>query len=711
MMRWRPSVPMILQTEASECGLACLCMIAAYHGREMTLVRARQQFNISLNGTRATDLIEMGHAVHLQGRAFALDLDEIGQLKLPAVLHLDMNHFAVLERRAGRCYVLNDPATGQQRLTLAQLSKRFTGVALEFEPTPEFRRAREPQRPSLGALTRSLTGLRRVLPELIALSFALQIFALGTPYLFQRVVDDVLSQHQSELLLSLSLGLAFIAVFQATTEAVRRWCIAVVGSRVSYQLVANVMAHLLRLPLGYFEKRHVGDILMRFNSVQALQVALTSTSVAALVDLIVAAATAIVMLAYQADLALIAIGSTTALLTLRLLVLPRQRQLQEAVIQAEGREQTFTIETLRSVQSLRATGTEHARQARWSTVFSRLVNDGLKLSRFNLIMGWVEQTVAGLQHVLVIAIAARAMLEQEADALTLGALFAFIAYKGQYTTHATALVSHVMSFKLLDLHLQRLADILWQAPDVAERAGSQGLACDDDIRTDRLSYSYSSFESPVLQEVSLRVPAGSMVAIIGASGCGKTTLLKLLLGLYRPTSGKVLLGQTPLTPANAPAWRDAVGAVLQEDQLISGTVADNIVFHRDDGDMARVAQAAELAGLHDEIVATPMGYLSLVGDLGTSMSSGQRQRLLIARALYRQPRVLMLDEGTANLDAQTEARLTATIRNLGITRIVVAHRPALIQAADQVFELTASGLVDRTTSRCERPSSGGQGRL
>ena len=710
MIRWRPSVPMILQTEASECGLACLCMIAAYHGREMSLVRARQQFNISLNGTRASDLIEMGHTIRLQGRAFALDLDELVALKLPAVLHLDMNHFAVLVRRTGRHYVLNDPATGQQRLTLAQLSQRFTGVALEFEPTPDFQRAREPKRPSLGALTRSLTGLRRVLPELLALSFALQIFALGTPYLFQRVVDDVISQHQSELLLSLTVGLAFIAAFQATTEAVRRWCIAAVGSRISFQLVANVMAHLLRLPLGYFEKRHVGDILMRFNSVQALQVALTSTSVAALVDLIVAAATATVMLAYQADLALIAIGATTALLVLRLLLLPRQRRLQEAVIQAEGREQTFTIETLRSVQSLRTTGTEHARQMRWSTVFSRLVNDGLKLSRFNLIMGWVEQTV-GLQHVLVIAIAARAMLDQEADALTLGALFAFIAYKAQYTTHATALVSHVMSFKLLDLHLQRLADILWQAPDVTERTSAQVLGCDGDIRADRLCYSYSSFESPVLQEISLRVPAGSMVAIIGASGCGKTTLLKLLLGLYRPTSGNILLGRTPLTPANAPAWRNAVGAVLQEDQLISGTVADNIVFHRDDGDMERVAQAAELAGLHDEISATPMGYLSLVGDLGTSMSSGQRQRLLIARALYRQPRVLMLDEGTANLDPQTEARLTATISSLDITRIVVAHRPALIEAADLVFELSSGGLVATAQRGLQGRSSDQQGQL
>ena len=687
-------MPVILQTEAAECGLAALCMVAAHHGHELNLIRARQRFNISLKGSTVLDITRMAASLGLSSHALTLEVDELNKLQRPAILHWQMNHFVVLSRWTRRGCEIHDPARGRRFVQNAELAEKFTGVAVELTPAPDFQKRKDTERPRIRQLLGSIQGLGRIVGELFALSVALQLMVLAFPYVFQLVVDDVLTHMNEALLIAICAGLAFLTLFQAATGAVRQWCISVVGSRLSFQLISNVMSHLIHLPLPYFEKRHVGDILMRFASVQALQSALTTTVVSALVDTLVVTLTIAVLFLYDGWLAGLVLASAFCILALRLLLFGHQRRLQEDMISREAKEQTFTIETVRTVQSLRTNGGEHSRMARWGSVFSELLNARLKHSRFTIQMDVAEQLIDGIQHIGVIFLAAQSILH--GNGMTVGMLFAFLAYKAQFGNHVRSLVDHVISFKLLDLHLQRLADILWQERDVYLSRQLAAEPVRPRLSVRNLNFSYADRDAAVLKDLSFELPEGSMTAIVGPSGAGKTTLLKLLLGLYWPTSGEIHVGGIPLTRDSAPTWRAQVGVVLQEDQLISGSIADNIAFESEDCDMSRVRVAARTAGIIEEIEAQPMGFLSHVGDLGSSLSSGQKQRLLIARALYRQPGALVLDEGTANLDETNEERLAELIGSLDITRIVVAHRPALVRRADRVLQLDEHGLTDVT---------------
>ncbi len=691
----QPGIPVILQSERAECAIACFCMIAGSHGYELDLISARQRFSASLKGATVADIVGMAYACGMQARALQLEVKELPHLKLPAILHWGMNHFVVLANITRRGYVLHDPAVGRRLVPLRELNDGFTGIAVECSVGPAFR----PQQPSPGLSLRDLfastRGLPRLIAEIFGLSILLQLLALLLPYVFQLVVDDVLVSHDQSLLLAVCAGLAFLGLFETAVTALRQWGIDVAGAHLSRHLSTGLMQHLLRLPLGFFERRNVGDILVRLTSMQALQTAMTTTLAGLLVDGVVVLCTATVMFFYSTTLGWLVTGSLVLLLGVRLALYPMQRRLQDSLLHQQAREQTHSIETLRAMHSIRSANGEGQRLASWSVRFTGMLRAGLGLARFNLQTGMLESTVQALLHVAVIYVAATAVLDNP-QLFTVGMLFAFLAYKNQFTERADSLVGHVLSCRLLDLHLQRVGDILLAEPDLPSMPPQSLPATTTDITVNGLGFRYGAQDPWVFRNVSCTFPTGRLVAIVGASGSGKTTLMKLLLGLYSPVEGEIRIGGHLLDRASAPPWRNRLGVVLQEDQLISGTIADNIALLTGDLDLERVQNAALLAGIHEEICLMPMGYLSLVGDLGSSLSSGQRQRLLIARALYRQPEVLFLDEGTAHLDPAREADLCDVLAGLPITRIVVAHRPALICKADLILSLSSSGLTDIT---------------
>ena len=690
-----PGTPVILQTETAECAVACFCMIAGSHGYDIDLLTARQRFATSLRGATIADLLTMAGSIALQARALQLELDELGDLHLPAILHWELNHFVVLVRVTRRGYVVHDPATGKQVLTRSQMSDGFTGIAVECRRAPEFRRKTHPPRLALRALLQSVQGLPALVGGLFALSIVLQCLTLLLPFVFQLIVDDVLVSHDAALLLAVCGGIAFLGLFETAVTALRQWGIDVAGAQLSRLLTTGLMQHLLRLPLSYFEKRQVGDILTRMASMDALQTAMTTTLAGVLVDSVVVIGTATVMFFYSRLLGWLVLGTLALLLTIRLMLYGLQRRLQDTVLQQQANTQSYVIETLHAVHSVRAVNGEPQRLTGWSARFTAQLRAQLGLARFNLQAGSLESGLAALLHVAVIYIAAGNIL-QNPQAFTVGMLFAFLAYKNQFTERAQSLVEHLLSCRLLDLHLQRIADILLTDPEPVPALAEPGLTLQGDIRLNDVGFRYGPLDAWVMRHLSLTIPAGRMTAIIGPSGSGKTTLMKLLAGLYAPIEGDIRVGRLPIDRSRAQHWRSQLGIVLQEDLLISGTVADNIALLTGEMDLERVQQAATLAGVHDEICLLPMGYLSLVGELGSCLSSGQQQRLLIARALYRQPQVLLLDEGTAHLDAASEARLCEVLARLPITRIVIAHRPALVRCADQVLSLDGGRLIDVT---------------
>lgn len=571
-------------------------------------------------------------------------------------------------------------------MTLSQVSKHFTGVAMELSPTAEFSAQDERLRPHLSLLWSRLVGLKRAIFQTLSLSIVLQLIVLVSPFYLQLVVDGALPRGDYQLLLGLALGFGGLAILRAVSEAVRGWAILVYGNQMSLQMVGNVFRHMSRLPTRYFEKRHVGDIISRMNSTKPIQEALTQSVVSVLIDGVMAALMLAVMFLYSPLLFAIVLLSAVLLITATLIIYPHLRRTQEETIYAKAVENTHVIESIRANTTVKLFGREAEREAAWRNLYTDFINANVEYGKFLVLQKFAETLINGLQIVIVVWAAAVLMMG-DGSAFTLGMLVAFLAYRQYFTDAVSQLLQKGIEFRLLSLHLDRLSDIIFEEREPQRTVIEAAPDIKGHIELKDVSFRYADSDPWVLENRSLDIPAGHMVTLTGKSGGGKTTLMKLMLGLYAPESGKLSIDGQSLSEIGLTNWRSQIGVVMQDDRLLSGTIADNISFFDPEMDMERVQKAAQSAQIHDTIARLPMNYLSVVGDMGSILSGGQKQRLLLARALYQNPKVLFLDEGTANLDTETEKAIVGVIQNLEITRVIVAHRPAFIRASDIVVTI------------------------
>ena len=395
---------------------------------------------------------------------------------------------------------------------------------------------------------------------------------------------------------------------------------------------------------------------------------------------------------YSPMLAFVVLGGLALSVILTFALYPFQRERTAEQIIARAKEQTHLVESVRAATTVKLMGRETEREAAWRNYFAEVTNTGFSIGKYQIGMNAAQTLFAGLVSILVVYLAARMILA--GDGFSVGMLFAFMSYRQTLSDRVLALINQIIAFRYLTLHLERVGDIVHAERDDAESEPLADFEPQGEIELKDLTFSYGAADRNVLESVSLKVNPGECIALTGTSGGGKTTLLKIMLGLYPPNEGEILLDGKRASAQLWRSWRAHVGVVAQDDQLLSGTLADNIAFFDPDLDMARVQEAALLARIHDDIQRMPMQYLSLVGDMGSALSGGQRQRVLLARALYRKPKLLFLDEGTANLDPETEAEIADLIQSLKITRVVVAHRPALIQRADTVYAVGGGGLIE-----------------
>lgn len=676
-------LPMLLQTEAAECGLACLAMVAAYHGLRSDLQTLRRRFTLSLKGATMVDLVRMADALQLNARALRVELDQLDQLVLPCVLHWDLNHFVVLKEVRRGHVVLHDPARGVRRVPLAEVSRRFTGIALELTPRADFRPRSERQVISLRGLFGHVSGLKRSLLQIFALALALEVFVLLSPFFMQWVVDGVLVSADRDLLVTLGIGFGLLVLLQVGTGALRSWAVLHLSSTLNLQWLGNVFAHMMRLPVDWFEKRHTGDVLSRFGAVQHIQQTLTTSFIEAVLDGALVIVTLTMMAIYSPLLSAIALGGVALYAGLRWAFFRPLRDASEEAIVHEARQSTHFLESLRGVAAIKLFNRQEDRQARFMNLVVDAMNADIVKRKLELLFGVLHKLVFGLERVAVIWVGALLVLDQR---FSVGMLFAFFAYKEQFALRFSALVDKAVELKMLRLQAERLADIVLTAPEPREAAPLR-RELPARIELAGLRFAYSDGEPPVIDALDLAIEPGESVAIVGPSGCGKTTLLKLMLGILAPQAGEVRIGGMPLRQLGLPAWRDMIGTVMQDDQLFAGSIADNISFFDARADHDWIEQCARLAAVHDEIEAMPMGYHTLIGDMAVSISGGQKQRILLARALYKRPRFLFLDEATSALDVEREREVNLAIRALEITRVVIAHRPETIAAAGRVVVL------------------------
>ena len=686
---WRRPLPMMLQNEAAECGLACLAMLASFHGHDVDLAGLRRRISTSLKGATLAQLMGVAGQLGFACRPLKLDMDELGQLALPCVLHWDLNHFVVLKRVGKRGVVIHDPARGVRKLPLKAVAEHFTGVALELRQGADFKPVQARQAITLRALAGNVHGLLPALAQILLLALALEVFALAGPFYLQWVLDQVLVSADHDLLTLLGLGFIGIAVFSALITAARSWAVMWLGATLNVQWASNLFSHLMRLPLDWFGKRHVGDVVSRFGSIQTIQRTLTTQFIGSLLDGLMSLVTLAVMALYSVWLTALVVGLFIVYGLIRWAFFNPLRRANEEQIVYVARQESELLESIRGAMPIKLANKQDERLGRYANATVATANRNIGIQRLGIGFALSNQLMFGIGRVAMIWIAATLALEGKVSA---GMLIAFIAYADQFTTRAASLIDKWVDFSMLKLHAERVADIALSAPETLVAAPWSGPVPEASVELCNVSFRYADSEPWILRHCNLRVEPGESVAIVGPSGCGKSTLAKVALGLLTPQEGEFRFGGIDIRKLGLDTYRQWVGAVMQDDQLFAGSIADNISFFDSAADQAQIEAAARLAAIHDDIMAMPMAYQSLVGDMGSSLSGGQKQRVILARAMYRQPRLLVLDEATSHLDMQREQEVGTNVSALSITRLVMAHRPQTFAAAQRVLVVFGEGV-------------------
>lgn len=665
-------------------------MVACFHGLDIDLASLRRVNAPSQRGLTLRNMMAIADSLGLSPRPVKLPLEALDRLHVPAILHWDMDHFVVLERCERGRALIHNPEGWTRWMPLTEVSDHFTGVALELRPSASFQKGERRERLRLSQLWDSLRGMVPVGAQVFALSLLLAIAALAAPYYLQLALDQAYPALDRDLLAVLALGFGAVVILSMLTELLRAHLLLAAGSSIGLGLASNLARRLFRLPVDWFGRRHVGDVLTRFQSVTPVQSFLTQGAIAGLLDGLIAIATLALMLWYSPLLAGVAVVATTLYALVRLLSFPAERAAQEAAIVAGGKEQSALIESLRGMTTIRMFGRELHRHMQWQNKLVDAVNADIRLARIGIWQSSANTVIFGVSNILLIWLAIRMSMD---GGFSVGMVIAFLAYKEQFVGKTAAFINQAIAFRMLNLHLERMGEIALTPEDIAFEGEDRQRPLEGRIELRNVRYRYAPSEPWVLDDVSLSIAAGEHVAITGPSGAGKSTLAALLLGLVQPTEGEVLIDGEPIRQFGLRAYRRQIGAVLQDDTLFAGSLIDNIAFADDQADPERALVAASAAAIHADILAMPMQYNTLVGDMGSALSGGQRQRILLARALYRLPRVLIVDEATSHLDVSTEAAINASIASLGITRIVIAHRQDTIDNADRVIRLDRGRIV------------------
>lgn len=687
-------LPMIHQREASECGLACLAMVANFHGKLFGLQTLRELTGLSARGASVRDLVSAGQQVQLRGRALQLDLAELRQLSLPAVLHWDMDHFVILKRAGRRSMVVHDPATGVKRYRSAELHRHFTGIAIEFSPREDFTAGRDPDAARLcfKQLFQIGHGLGPVLFTVFALSVLIQILALLAPLYLQLVIDQGIIKGDMALISMLALMFGVLMLARTLLTHLRGLLLLGATNRLGFQLVSDCFHHLLRLPLSFFERRELGDVVSRFGALDNIKQLLTREVVTVIVDGAFSILTLVLLFLYAPLLAAISLGAMVIHTLVRVATLALEKQRRLDTVELAARQQTRFMENVRGIATVKINGMENERESDWLGRYGQYVNSSFRLGGLQLRMASLEAVVLGSESILVILLGSQMVYS---GALTLGQLMSFIFLKQHFINSIMAMVPKLAELRLMRLEMERVADIRLARPEAGlERPSLFNPEVKGEIVMTGLSFSYPGARTAVLDNLNATLKAGKVTVIVGPSGGGKSTLLKLILGLEEVSSGRLTIDGWSHQERCPRRFREQVAAVLHNEGLLSGTLAFNINLGVDAGNEARLSLACEQAGISGLIESLPMGIATRVGELGSQFSAGQVRRILLARAFYRQPRLLILDETLTHLGQQASRQLLAVIRSLGVTALLVSHDPEVIASADAVLRIGGAGATE-----------------
>jgi len=686
-----------------ETGLACLIAVARFHGLPVSFAEQMQLGGISKH-LPLDELVGKASSLGMDARLVDAKMKDLFRVGAPVILPWGTDQYVVLVAVLGwgRGFRIFKPSTGMETASRELLTKMSRGKAIELRPASDLGVKEERQHVKLRELLGNIVGLRRSLAQVLLLAISMELFTLAAPFYMQWVVDSAIVSADETLLTTLAIGFTLLLLIQITIGWMRSYLVLFIGAHLNRQLVSNLFGHRLRLPVSFFEKRQLGDVVSRFGSVTAIQRALTTKLAEAVIDGIMAVATLIMMWIYSPLMSLVVVVSVGAYAFLRYLAYIPFKLICERQIELQAKEQTLFLESVRAIQVIKTFNHEAKRKERWMNAYVDAANSGILNDKMELRFVTSHKVIAGLENIIVVWLGARLAIDNQ---LSVGMLFAFLSFKQTFVWRAHALVNKWSDMQMISVQSEHLADIalaprevIQVEPDSHFESSHEFASYSNDVRYDdkpalslevrNVCFRYGSGDPWILRDVNIKIEAGESITLTGPSGCGKTTLVKLMLGLLVPTEGLILVDGHPLLHFGLRKYRSLIGAVMQDDHLLSGTIYQNVNFFEAFSDARRIEACCKAAGLADDISRMPQGYGTFIGDMGSMLSGGQKQRLLLARALYRNPRILFLDEATSHLDVHKESEVNRSVASLKLTRIAVAHRPETIRAAQRVVELS-----------------------
>lgn len=684
-MFFSKKVPVILQSEISECGLACLNMLAIYHGHAFPISYLRKRFPSRMEGTKLRELMDIATEIGLYSRAVRAERHELKNLQLPCILHWDMNHYVVLRNMKKDGAIINDPSGGRRFISNHEFDIAYTGIALEITPNLETEKIKIKNKPSILNVLNFTKDIKSAFIYVFMMSIALEIILVLTPVITQIIVDSVFLTSDKSLLKTVVIGSIIILLTSTLITTIRSITIINLSSHINLSWLNSLFSHLISLPMRFFHSREYGDISSRFNSLHIIQKTVTDFFITSFLDGIMSLLTLVLMFLYSPQMTIISLVGLSLYIILRYAWYSYLYVENERLLKISAQEENHFLESIKGIQTIKTNNVIIDRKETWIDIVTSHNNSSVKLQKMSVLYTATNSFIIGLESIIILWVGANQVIVNE---FSIGMYLAFIAYSTQFSSRISNLIDSFMSLKLMKLHIERISDIIDQ-PQENEHCRLDKHKINKDSKPSiefiNVYFKYNENDKWIVENLSFKVSSFERVVITGPNGSGKSTILKLISKIYSPQRGEILIDGVDINHIPTENLRSIISSIFQNDYIFSGTIMDNICLVNDTYDDRKMIKVCNDVNALDFIMQFPLGFHTPINNTSLSLSSGQQQKILFARALYRSPKILILDEATSNLDKESEIKINDFLVAANITTIMVAHKESVICSADRII--------------------------
>ena len=703
--------PHYIQHDAMDCGPTCLRMVAAYYGKRYSLEGLREKSFITREGVSMLGISEAAEKIGFRSICVQVGYEKLQEAPLPCIIHWNQQHFVVVYKLNDKHVWVADPGAGKLKYTKEEfcncwLSSRKneedTGVALLLEPTPEFYTIEdegdEVNRKGFSFLYSYLRPYRGLVGQLLLGLLLGSMIQLMLPFLTQSVVDFGINNQNLGFIYLVLIAQLMLSFSSSAVDFIRGWILLHLGTRINIALISDFLIKLMKMPIAYFDSKMTGDILQRINDHKRIQDFLTGSSLSVIFSVFNIIIFGIVLLVYSGMIFLIFMGGSTLYVTYVWLFMKKRAELDHKRFAQQSANQSTVVQLVNGMQEIKLSACEQQKRWEWERIQAKLFRVNIKSLALRQYQDSGAVLINQSKNLLITALVASLVVKGE---MTLGMMLSVQYIIGQLNSPVNDLITFARDMQDARLSMNRLGEVR-DKPDEEEPTKQliREIPVGKDLRIENLSFKYDPLsEFPTLDNINLEIKAGKQTAVVGMSGSGKTTLVKLLLGFYPPASGQILLGDTPLENYSIREWRKQCGVVMQDGFIFSDSIAGNIAPGVEQIDKERLRHAAEVANIHGFIAELPLGYNTKIGQEGHGLSQGQKQRILIARAVYKNPEFIFFDEATNALDANNERIIMENLQKFfeGRTSVVVAHRLSTVRNADRIIVIEQGHIAEMGT--------------